>query len=263
MKPGHHACPDPFELAGRVALVTGGTSGIGRMIATALARAGARVYINGRDAARCRHVSAQISEETRNVCRPLPGDISSIGGVRSLAAQLGRSETLLHILVNNAGCETIALLDQFGEEDWDPVLSLNLKSPFFLIQHLLQLLRRGASDDRPSTVINIGSVGGLRIGPKDNYAYLASKAALHHLTGALAKRLGPEHITVNAIAPGFFRTELTRDVGAETLAALTGTIPRRRIGCERDLASLVGFLSSAGAGYITGAVIPLAGGMTL
>jgi len=254
---------DPYDLAGRIALVTGGTSGIGKAIALGFCRAGVRVYISGRDEAKAAHVASQIALQTGGTCIGLGGDLRSMAGARAVVADISRSEKELHILVNNAGCEAVAPIDDFSEADWDLVLEVNLKAPFFLVRDMLDLLRRAGTADRPATVINVGSVGGLRIGPKENYSYAASKAALHHITGSLAKRLGPENIVVNAIAPGFFRTELTRSIAESAVAALVDTLPARRIGRDEDIQALTGFLASAGASYVTGAVIPLAGGLTL
>ena len=254
---------DPFGSRGRVVLVTGGTAGIGRIIAMGFAAAGARVYVVGRDRHRAETAAEEIRDACGGSCWGTSGDLTSLDGVQSLAEYLKAREDVLHTLVNNAGIESIATLETFSEIDWDTVLAVNLKSPFFLVQALLNLLRRGATSTHPSTVINIGSVGGLRIGPKENYSYAASKAALHHMTGSLARRLGPDHITVNAVAPGFFRTELTKDFSEESISELIGRVPRRRIGLATDMVALTTFLASPGASYITGAVIPLEGGMTL
>lgn len=192
-----------FSVTGKVALVTGGTSGIGLMIARGLVEHGARVYIVGRDAGTCESVALSLSDS--GMCRALPGDLSTLGGIEAVAAALKAREGSLDILVNNAGGMYDAPLDQFTEAGWDSIADLNLKSVFFLTQKLLPPLRAAAGTSGLASVINIGSMGGSRVGPKENYSYQASKAGLHHLSGSLAKRLGPENITVNAIAPGFFR----------------------------------------------------------
>jgi NAD(P)-dependent dehydrogenase (short-subunit alcohol dehydrogenase family) len=259
----NEAISDLFSIQGRTALVTGGTAGIGRMIAAGFARAGARVYVCGRDEARGRQTAEDISREASGVCVAIGVDLAAPGDLNTLAKRLQEREDGLAILVNNAATEAVAPLDDFSEDDWDRVLNLNLRAPFFLTQKLLPLLRVAASVDRPATVINIGSVGGLRIGPKENYSYAASKSALHHITGSLAKRLGPEHVTVNAIAPGFFKTDLTKSIAEETVQRLAQSVPCRRIGRPSDVAGLAIFLASPAASYINGAVIPLAGGMTL
>lgn len=254
---------DLFSVAGKVALVTGGTSGIGRMIAEGLVARGARVHIVGRNPDTCKAVAAELSAGSfgDGVCLPLPGDLGSTGGVRDVAATLTEKEDRLHVLVNNAGAMYEAPFDDFTEEGWDQVADLNLKSVFFLTQKLSPLLRQAASVDSPASVVNIGSVGGIRVGPKENYSYQAAKAGLHHLTGSLAKRLGPEHITVNAIAPGFFPSRLTPE--SAVTPEILKMVPRRRMGKAEDIVGAVVHLASRAGGFITGAVIPLDGGLTL
>jgi NAD(P)-dependent dehydrogenase (short-subunit alcohol dehydrogenase family) len=166
-------------------------------------------------------------------------------------------------LVNNAGTMYDAPIDEFTEDGWDSVVDLNLKSVFFLTQSLLPALRSAASAESHAAVVNIGSVGGLRIGPKENYSYQAAKAGLHHLTGSLAKRLAGENITVNAIAPGFFPSALTPIDDPEVMGRMTALVPRGRLGTPEDIGGTVAFLASRGASFLTGAVIPLEGGMTL
>jgi len=251
---------DLFSVAGKVALVTGGTSGIGLMIARGLVEHGARAYIVGRDAKTCEAVARELSE--RGVCRALPGDLSTIAGVEAVAAALTACESRLDILVNNAGAMYEAPIDQFTEEGWDCVADLNLKSVFFLTQKLLPALRAAARERGLASVINIGSMGGSRVGPKENYSYQAAKAGLHHLSGSLAKRFGPENITVNAIAPGFFISRITKIPDAQ-LPAVLNLVPRRRLGKPNDIVGAVIYLASEAGSFVTGSVIPLSGGMTL
>lgn len=251
---------DLFSVQGRVALVTGGTSGIGYMIAKGLVEHGAKTYIVGRNADTCKSIAAELS--AFGECLPLAGDLSSMLGVQAVAAALSAHESQLHILVNNAGAMYDAPLGEFTEQGWDDVVDLNLKSVFFLTQSLLPLLRAGASADYPAAVVNIGSMGGTRVGPKENYSYQAAKAGLHHLTGSLGKRLGGENITVNAIAPGFFPSRLTQ-IPDEHLPAILQLVPRRRLGKPEDIVGSVIHLASRAGSFITGAVIPLDGGMTL
>ena len=165
--------------------------------------------------------------------------------------------------MNNAGTMYDAPIESFTEEGWDSVVDLNLKSVFFLTQALLPQLRAAASTETHAAVVNIGSVGGLRIGPKENYSYQAAKAALHHMSGGLAKRLAAENITVNAIAPGFFASALTPVDKPEIVAMMANMVPRKRIGTPEDIGGTVAFLASRAASFITGAVIPLEGGMSL
>jgi NAD(P)-dependent dehydrogenase (short-subunit alcohol dehydrogenase family) len=251
---------DLFSVSGKVALVTGGTSGIGLMIARGLVERGARTYIVGRNAETCEATAAELSGQ--GDCRALPGDLSTIAGVEAVTAALAARESTLDILVNNAGAMYEAPIEQFTEEGWDSVADLNLKSVFFLTQKLLGPLRAAARERGLASVINIGSVGGLRVGPKENYSYQAAKAGLHHLTGSLAKRLGPENITVNTIAPGFFVSRLTQ-IPAAQLPAVLSTVPRRRMGEPDDMVGAVIYLASRAGSFVTGAVIPVAGGMTL
>lgn len=260
-----------FSVDGKVALVSGGTSGIGLMIARGLVEHGARTYIVGRNPQTCAATAAELSQlggsariggATRGTCLPLPGDLSTPAGVQAVADGLKAKEQLLHILVNNAGAMYDAPIAEFTEEGWDSVLDLNLKSVFFLTQKLLPLLRAAASAQTPASVINIGSVGGLRVGPKENYSYQAAKAGLHHLTGSLAKRLGPENITVNSIAPGFFPSRLTQ-IPESALPTVLAAVPRRRLGCADDMVGAVIYLASRAGSFVTGAVLPVAGGMTL
>ena len=251
---------DLFSVAGKIALVTGGTSGIGLMIARGLVERGARTYIVGRDAGTCESVAMSLSDSA--MCRALPGDLSTVAGVEAVAASFHSRENRLDILVNNAGGMYEAPIDQFTEEGWDSVADLNLKSVFFMTQKLLPALRAAAGASGLASVVNIGSMGGSRVGPKENYSYQAAKAGLHHLSGSLAKRLGPENITVNVIAPGFFSSRMTQIPDAQ-LPAVLNLVPRRRLGKPEDIVGAVIYLASEAGGFVTGAVIPVSGGMTL
>jgi NAD(P)-dependent dehydrogenase (short-subunit alcohol dehydrogenase family) len=251
---------DLFSVAGKIALVTGATSGIGLMIARGLVEHGASCYLVARNAATCAEVAAELS--AYGECQALPGDLSTIAGVEAVAGALTSREGRLDILVNNAGAMYDAPIDQFTEEGWNSVAELNLKSVFFLTQKLLPALRAAARERGLASVINIGSMGGSRVGPKENYSYQAAKAGLHHLSGSLAKRLGPENITVNAIAPGFFTSRMTQIPEAQ-LPAVLNLVPRRRLGKPSDIVGTVIYLASEAGSFVTGAVIPLSGGMTL
>jgi NAD(P)-dependent dehydrogenase (short-subunit alcohol dehydrogenase family) len=248
-----------FSVKGRVALVTGGSAGIGRMIATGLAAAGARVYICARHADK---VAATASEIGGDVIG-LTADVASLDGIEALASEIAAREGAVHILVNNAGTLTDAPIDTFSEDQWDDVIDLNLKSPFFLIQKLLPLLRAGATAERPATVINIGSVGALKIGPREVYSYQASKGAIHWLTKSLAKKLGPDHITVNAIAPGFFESDMTVIKDQAMRQMVESMVPRGRTGTPEDMAGAAIYLASRAGAYVTGSVIPVEGGLAI
>jgi NAD(P)-dependent dehydrogenase (short-subunit alcohol dehydrogenase family) len=248
-----------FSVRGRVAVVTGGSAGIGRMIATGLAAAGARVYICARGAEKVAKAAAEIEGDVIG----LAADVSTVEGITALVAEIEGREAALHILVNNAGTLTDAPIDTFSEDQWDDVIGLNLKTPFFLMQKLLPRLRAGATAERPSTVINIGSVGALKIGPREVYSYQASKGAIHWLTKSLAKKLGPDNITVNAIAPGFFESDMTviKDDAMRTM--VESMVPRGRTGTPEDMAGAALYLASRAGAYVTGSIIPVEGGLAI
>ena len=252
---------DLFDVTGKSALVTGGTRGIGLMIARGLVARGVRTFIVGRDAQTCATVSAELSQ--LGLCFPISADLSTLSGIDALTSALISQERALNILVNNAGAMYEAPLGSFSEEGWDSVVNLNVKTEFFLTQQLLPFLRRAASARAHASVINIGSAGAVRIGAKENYSYQAAKAALHYLTASLAKRLGPENITVNAIAPALFPSRLTGVISESALSTLLATVPRRRLGDADDVVGAVLYLSSRAGSFVTGTVIPVAGGMAL
>ncbi|MGD9472438.1 MAG: SDR family oxidoreductase [Novosphingobium sp.] len=248
-----------FSVKGRVALVTGGSAGIGRMIATGLAAAGARVYICARNAEKVTAAAAAMEGDVIG----LAADLSTVAGIEALAAEIGGRESALHILVNNAGTLSDAPIDNFSEAEWDSVLDLNLKSPFFLLQKLLPQLRAGATPQRPATVINIGSVGALKIGPREVYSYQASKGAIHWLTRSLAKNLARDNLTVNAIAPGFFESDMTVITDDAMRKMVESMVPRGRTGLAEDVAGAAIYLASPAGSYVTGSVIPVEGGLSI
>jgi NAD(P)-dependent dehydrogenase (short-subunit alcohol dehydrogenase family) len=250
---------DLFSLAGKTALVTGGSRGIGAMISRGLLDAGATIVISARKATELEAARAELSHFGE--VHAVPADVSTVEGVRQLAAQVGERFPALNILVNNAGATWGQPLDEFTEAGWDRTVDTNLKSVFFLTQALLPNLRAAASDDDPARVINVGSIDGLHVNPMDTFPYAASKAGVHHMTRALARRLGPERITVNAIAPGPFESKMM----AATLEAFGESIARSaplgRIGRPDDMAGVAVYLASRAGAYVTGAVIPVDGGI--
>jgi NAD(P)-dependent dehydrogenase (short-subunit alcohol dehydrogenase family) len=248
-----------FSVKGRVALVTGGSAGIGRMIATGLAAGGARVYICARKSEKIAKTVAEMGGDVIG----LSADVSSMGGITALVGEFEKRESALHILVNNAGTLADAPIDAFNEDQWDSVLDLNLKTPFFLMQKLLPRLRAGATADRPSSVINIGSVGALKIGPREVYSYQAAKGAIHWLTKSLAKKLGPDNITVNTIAPGFFESDMTVIKDDAMRKMVESMVPRGRTGTPEDVAGAAIYLASRAGAYVTGSVIPVEGGLAI
>jgi NAD(P)-dependent dehydrogenase (short-subunit alcohol dehydrogenase family) len=247
-----------FSVKGRVALVTGGSSGIGLMIARGLVEAGAKTYIVARNVDKCKQTAEQLSEFGQ--CTAIGADISGIDGIEQVVKTLSESETRLDILVNNAGILWEQPIDEYTEEAWDSTFDLNVKSVFFLTQKLLPLLRLGACEESLSSVINISSADGTNLSDREHYAYVASKASINHLTRALAKRLAAEYITVNAIAPGPFPSNMTSGYPEEVVAGVAAMIPRGRFGTEQDIAGTVIYLASRAGAYVTAATIPLDGG---
>jgi len=247
-----------FDIAGKVALVTGGSRGIGEMIATGYVENGAKVYVSSRKKEMCDAIAERLS--AHGTCISLPYDLATMDGVTGLAGALMAREKKLDILVNNAGATWGAPIDEYPESGWDKVVDLNVKSVFFLTQKLLPALRAAASADRPARIVNIASINGLEPPPFESYAYSASKAGCIMLTRHLAKRLAPEHILVNAIAPGPFPSQMMAATLAAHGEAIKAGIPLRRIGAAEDIAGVAIFLASRASAYTTGAVIPCDGG---
>ena len=251
---------DLFSLKGRIALVTGGSRGIGRMIAAGFLQHGARrVYISARKVEACDAAAAELG--ALGDCVSLPADVSTPAGVQALAAEIARRETQLDILVNNAGAAWGAPFDEFPESGWDKVVDLNLKTPFFLTPALAPLLRKAASAGRPAKVINIASIDGISVNPMETYSYAASKAGLIQLTRRMALRLVQDNIVMTAIAPGAFASEMNRDArdrGDEVAAR----IPARRLGSDDDMAGAAIYLASRAGDYVVGSTLIVDGGVT-
>lgn len=251
---------DLFSIAGKTALVTGGSRGIGAMIARGYVEAGAKVYIASRKASECEKVAAELGKS--GTCIPLPADLSTEGGVQDVAARLAEREPALHILVNNAGANWGASLAEYPDSAWDKVLALNVKAIFLLTRTLVPLLEKGARPGDPARVINIGSIDGLRVPMLETYAYSTSKAAVHHLTRVLAQRLAPQHITVNAVAPGPFESKMMAETLKNFGDMIVAGCPLGRIGEPEDMAGVAIYLASRAGAYVTGVVIPVDGGIT-
>jgi NAD(P)-dependent dehydrogenase (short-subunit alcohol dehydrogenase family) len=247
-----------FGVSGKVALVTGGSRGIGYMIARGFVENGAKTYIAARKAQECEPAAAELSKV--GTCIPIVADLSTMDGVRALAKKIADGEPKLNILVNNAGANWAEPLDVFPESGWDKVVDLNLKAPFFLTRELLAQLRAAGTAEDPARVINVASIDGLHVPGLDTYAYSSSKAGVIHQSRVMAKRLAGEHITVNAIAPGPFESKMM----AETLKRfgdfIRSTNPRGRIGTPEDMAGVAIYLASRAGAYVTGVVIPVDGG---
>jgi len=251
---------DLFTLEGRVALVTGGSRGIGRMIAEGFLGQGAKVYISSRKAQACDEAAKALSEFGE--CLSLPQDVSTVDGCRALAARLTALEPKLDILVNNAGAAWGAPFDDFPESGWDKVMNLNLKSPFFLTQALHGALAAAGTDDRPAKVINIASIDGIRLNRQETYSYHASKAGLIYLTRRMAAHLIADRIVVTAIAPGAFASDMNRDARDHGERVARG-IPNRRIGRDEDMAGAAIYLASRAGDYVVGETVAVDGGVAL
>ena len=248
-----------FDLSGKAAVVTGGSRGIGLMIARGLLEAGARVYISSRKADACAAAQQELSQY--GMVTALPADLSTEQECLALAEQVGEREKSLNVLVNNAGATWGAPLLEFPAAAWDKVVDLNLKSPFFLTRAFLPLLEAAGTDDDPARVINIGSIDGLRVPSMPTYSYSASKAGVHHLTRVLARELGPRQITVNAVAPGPFESKMMAWTLEHHRDEIASAAPLRRIGRPDDMAGVAVYLASRAGAYVTGAVIPVDGGL--
>lgn len=248
-----------FSLDGRTAFVTGGSRGIGRMIAEGFLASGAKVYITARKEEECRAAAEEMS--AAGECVALPADISDAAGIADVVGRLRQREQRLDILVNNAGAAWSAPFDEFPESGWDKVMDLNSKSLFFLTQRLAPELRAAASPERRAKVINIASIDGMSVNPMETYSYQASKAGVIHLTKRLALRLIGEDIVVNGIAPGPFASNMNKEARdhAEELSAI---IPAGRIGAPEEMAGAAIFLASRAGDYVVGSMVTVDGGIT-
>jgi NAD(P)-dependent dehydrogenase (short-subunit alcohol dehydrogenase family) len=248
-----------FDVSGKVVLVTGGSRGIGEMIARGFVAAGAKVYISSRKADACDLLAAELSKS--GACVSLPADLSTEAECRRLAGEVASRESRLDVLVNNAGATWGAPMADYDEAAFERVLALNVKAVFHVTKFLRPLLEAAGSPESPARVINIGSIDGLHVPALETYAYSASKAAVHQLTRHLAKFMAPD-VTVNAIAPGPFESKMMRatlDAFGDQIAA---SAPMKRIGRPSDMAGAAIFLASPAASYITGAVLPVDGGIS-
>ena len=251
-----------FSLQGRIALITGGSRGIGKMIARGfLSQGAAKVYITARKAAACEATAQELSQEfPGGECIALPIDISTVAGADKLASEFMAREQKLDILVNNAGAAWGADFDDFPESGWDKVVDLNLKTPFFLTKALAPSLRAAASAERPAKVINIASIDGIFVNPLETYPYAASKAGLIHLTRRMAVRLIKDHVVVTAIAPGPFGSDLNRDA-RDNADAVAKRVPSGRIGTDEDMAGAAIYLASRAGDYVVGTTLTVDGGI--
>jgi NAD(P)-dependent dehydrogenase (short-subunit alcohol dehydrogenase family) len=253
-----------FSLSCKTALVTGGSRGIGKMIAQGLLQAGAKVYITARKKAACAEAAAELS--AFGPCLAIPADIGTAGGRAELLQEFSSKEEKLHILINNAGTNWGEVFEKFPDEAFEKVLHLNVSAIFSMTRDFIHLLENAATREDPARVINIGSMDGLHIPTvmrTGTYAYTASKAAVHHLTRNLAVTLGPRQITVNAIAPGFFPSRMTEFVFDKYLPDIEENSLLKRVGKPEEMAAIAVYLCSRGGAYTTGAVIPVDGGTSI
>jgi len=251
---------DLFSVSGKIALVTGGSRGIGEMIAEGFVTNGVKTYISARKAGACDATAARLSEFGE--CISIPADLSSAEGIGALVGEIRSHEKQLDILVNNAGATWGAPIGEFPESGWDKIMTINVKSPFFLTQALLPLLENAASAEDPARIIMVGSIDGLNVSQMPTFSYGPSKAAVHHLTRTLAAHLADRNITANAIAPGLFPSKMT----AATIDAMGDEIirgtPLKRAGKPADMAGVAIYLASRASSFVTGVVIPVDGGLT-
>ena len=245
-----------FRLDGRTALITGGSRGIGKMIAAGFVAQGATVYISARKADACFETAKELGDR----CIALPQDVSTVAGCKALAAQLAEHTDKLDILVNNAGAAWGESFETFPEKGWDKVMDLNVKSPFFLTQALFEPLKAAASPGQPAKVINITSIDGLRLNPWETYSYHASKSALIYLTKRMAARMVRDNINVTSIAPGAFASEMNKAARDHGEAIAKG-IPSKRIGVDEDMAGTAIYLASRAGDYVVGETIAVDGGL--
>lgn len=249
---------DLFSLSGRNAVITGGSRGIGRMIAEEFVKRGVRTYITARKMEACEQTAKELSEFGE--CIALASDLSTNEGVNKFAEAVAEREVALDILINNAGAAWGAEFDDFPEAGWDKVMDLNVKSLFFLSQKLAPLLRNAATPEQPAKIINIASIDGIYVTDNETYSYVASKAAVIHLTRRMAKRLIKDNINVNAIAPGAFQSDM--NVWArDTPDMVAGIVPNGRIGRPEDMGGTAVFLASRAGDYLVGTTITVDGGV--
>lgn len=252
---------DLFSIQGKVALITGGSRGIGLMIARGFLEGGAKVYISSRKKEACDEAARHLADVGE--CISVPADVSTAEGCAALAREIANREPKLHVLINNAGAAWGAPIAEYSEAGWDKVIDTNVKSVFFLTRDLLPLLEKAASPQDPARVINVGSIDGIKAPFLETYAYPASKAAVHHLTRDLAVKFGGKYITVNAIAPGPFESHMTRWMLENFRERFEKTCPMRRIGAPGDMAGVAIYLASRAGSYVNGVVIPVDGGFCI
>ena len=249
---------DLFNVEGKVALVTGGSRGIGAMIAEGFVKNGVKTYITSRKSEQCNNKADELSKFGE--CISIPADLTDMNEMDKLVNHIKENEKQLNFLINNAGAAWGASFDEFPENGWDKVMDTNVKTVFFLTQKLAKILEKSGNNSDPSRVINVGSIDGVGIPRAETYSYPASKAAVHQLTRVLANRLAHRNININAIAPGPFQSNMMAHSLKEYGEQIKNSVPRGRIGVPEDMAGTAIFLCSKASSYITGSIIPVDGG---
>ena len=249
---------DLFNVEGKVALVTGGSRGIGAMIAEGFVKNGVKTYITSRKSEQCDNKADELSKFGE--CISIPADLTDMNEMDKLVNHINENEKQLNFLINNAGAAWGASFDEFPENGWDKVMDTNVKSVFFLTQKLAKILEQSGNNSDPSRIINVGSIDGIGIPRAETYSYPASKAAVHQLTRVLANRLAHRNININAIAPGPFQSNMMAHTLEEYGEQIKSSVPRGRIGIPEDMAGTAIFLCSKASAYITGSIIPVDGG---
>ena len=249
---------DLFNVEGKVALVTGGSRGIGAMIAEGFVKNGVKTYISSRKSEQCNNKADELSKFGE--CISIPADLTDMNEMDKLVNHIKENEKQFNFLINNAGAAWGASFDDFPENGWDKVMDTNVKSVFFLTQKLAKILEQSGNNSDPSRVINVGSIDGIGIPRAETYSYPASKAAVHQLTRVLANRLAHRNININAIAPGPFQSNMMAHTLEEYGEQIKSSVPRGRIGIPEDMAGTAIFLCSKASSYITGSIIPVDGG---
>ena len=251
---------DLFSIENKVAVVTGGSRGIGEMITAGFLANGVKVYISARKAPALIDKAKELSDKYQQDCIPVPCDLSTMEGIEEFSSIIQDTEDGVDFLINNAGAAWGAPFDTFPENGWDKVMDTNVKAVFFLIQKLIKMLESSGDNSDPSRIINVGSIDGVGIPRAETYSYPASKAAIHQLTRVLANRLAKRNINVNAIAPGPFQSNMMAHSLKEYGEQIKSSVPRGRIGVPEDMAGTSIFLCSKASSYITGSIIPVDGG---
>ena len=249
---------DLFNVEGKVALVTGGSRGIGAMIAEGFVKNGVKTYITSRKSEQCNNKADELSKFGE--CISIPADLTDMNEMDKLVNYIKENEKQFNFLINNAGAAWGASFDDFPENGWDKVMDTNVKSVFFLTQKFAKILEQSGNNSDPSRVINVGSIDGIGIPRAETYSYPASKAAVHQLTRVLANRLAHRNININAIAPGPFQSNMMAHTLEEYGEQIKSSVPRGRIGIPEDMAGTAIFLCSKASSYITGSIIPVDGG---